>query len=729
METAASSAAFTLAAHGQWAVRLEACNAAGCGPGITQMVATAPAIPENLALSVAAGELGVSATWDATAGASSYRLRWRPIDGNFAPGDQVDTTATSATLTVADYGQWAVRLEACNDAGCGRGTSAMVGIAQVSSLTPRNLVVSNGPEALSRTATWEAAADATSYLLRWRLAGSDFEAGNEAVVTGTEATFTVSHAGEWVVRLEGCNEGGCGEEVALRFTVDPAPEPSPQPATLGYRGQLAEVMVELSLRRPKQAGGSASGAGARSTANQDAQVRQDSPQTASVVYVIDDSGSMDGHFREVWTALEAVRDEDMPNTTVALVALGAKSRTLFELTDHSSAPWDTHIRTFGGKLGGCCSSNPFLLGKDLLDSSDADYRKVIFLTDGEDAYSDQMANQLKAAGIVVDTIAFGTRYSDKFPILQKIANDTNGEYRMVPKPSQGTVNNPPVATRTLSDILKDSVVNDTSTLFLFDNSFSLFDRALRLDLAAALGAAWDKSAGESTTGARLGLAGFIGENALINDNSGLWAKYRIHVSIGGDLPSAFLVFNNINLVHTGCTDIDQALSSAYATTSSESATNKRVVLITDGISAVDVQESTLELYKNDSHLTLDVVAWGKNADRVLLKTWAGDASGTFSVALPPGPAPSDLTATAGDGQVTLKWSDPSDSTITKYQYSQRVGYAYWLEWTDMPDSSAGTTTYTVTGLTNGTAYTFELRAVQEHTTAGAAAWTTATPRA
>ena len=65
------------------------------------------------------------------------------------------------------------------------------------------------------------------------------------------------------------------------------------------------------------------------------------------------------------------------------------------------------------------------------------------------------------------------------------------------------------------------------------------------------------------------------------------------------------------------------------------AANKRVVLITDGISAVDVQSSTLDSYKNNAAVTLDVVAWGDHADRVQLKTWADSASGSFSVAKTP----------------------------------------------------------------------------------------------
>ena len=73
--------------------------------------------------------------------------------------------------------------------------------------------------------------------------------------------------------------------------------------------------------------------------------------------------------------------------------------------------------------------------------------------------------------------------------------------------------------------------------------------------------------------------------------------------------------------------------------------------------------------------------------------------------------PTGLTATAGDKQVALSWTDPSDSSITKYQVRQKEGSNRWGSWTNIPSSSATTTSYAVTGLKNGTAYRFRIRAV------------------
>ncbi len=73
--------------------------------------------------------------------------------------------------------------------------------------------------------------------------------------------------------------------------------------------------------------------------------------------------------------------------------------------------------------------------------------------------------------------------------------------------------------------------------------------------------------------------------------------------------------------------------------------------------------------------------------------------------------PTGFSAAAGNGSVTLRWTDPDNPTITKWQYRQKAGSGEWGEWEDIPGSGASTISYEVSGLTNGTAYQFEVRAV------------------
>ena len=115
----------------------------------------------------------------------------------------------------------------------------------------------------------------------------------------------------------------------------------------------------------------------------------------------------------------------------------------------------------------------------------------------------------------------------------------------------------------------------------------------------------------------------------------------------------------------------------------------------------------------------------------------GGASGTDNLALfrisdiptSPPDAPTGLTATAGlgDGEVALSWTDPTDSDITSYQFQQKAGSGDYSEWTVITNSDAATTTHTVTELTNGTEYTFRIRASIGSTNGDASDEATSTP--
>ncbi len=77
--------------------------------------------------------------------------------------------------------------------------------------------------------------------------------------------------------------------------------------------------------------------------------------------------------------------------------------------------------------------------------------------------------------------------------------------------------------------------------------------------------------------------------------------------------------------------------------------------------------------------------------------------------------PTSLSATAGDASAALSWARTEQYehlTYSKWQYRYKTTGGYG-SWTDMTDSDKDTTSYTVTGLTNGTLHTFEVRAYND----------------
>lgn len=339
---------------------------------VADSAAEPPARPTGLQVSTEAGSLEVSVGWDDTDGATSYLVRWRLAGDGHELSEGVEVEASEATVTVEGSGEWVVRVEACNEAGCGLGAAKRFRVQAADEQTseqeseppptttapppttttepvpepvsvsvsvtaspavPRpgqpvtlTAVVSDAPSgaapshvwemdaggwfpvgwsesfsymavgaeswtfrvtvswesgesatsdpitvqwqaasglkteiesaseiptttttvpttttttvpaqsvparptglsitttagSLDATVGWDDVDDAASYLVRWRQTGTEHTL-NEGVTTQTSsATITVDSYGEWVVRVEACNDAGCGLGSAKRFTT------------------------------------------------------------------------------------------------------------------------------------------------------------------------------------------------------------------------------------------------------------------------------------------------------------------------------------------------------------------------------------------------------------------------------------------------------------------------------------------------------------------------------
>jgi YVTN family beta-propeller protein len=112
----------------------------------------------------------------------------------------------------------------------------------------------------------------------------------------------------------------------------------------------------------------------------------------------------------------------------------------------------------------------------------------------------------------------------------------------------------------------------------------------------------------------------------------------------------------------------------------------------------------------------EAIAVSRDGSRVYVTNAVAAAAGSVTVisVTPPGPtpvtppgAPTDVTATAGDARATVSWTPPASAgtfPITDYEVLSGPGGRICLV-------VAPATTCEVTGLTNGTAYTFTVRAL------------------
>ncbi len=147
VEVQSSEAAIAMADYGVWVARAQACNAAGCGKPANRQFRvepapeptptpeptpaptpeptpeppqTVPGRPTGLTITTQQGSLDASPDWDDVDGATEYLVRWRVAGPGNPLSDGIRPQSSSVTITVADYGDWVVRVEACNSAGCGR---------------------------------------------------------------------------------------------------------------------------------------------------------------------------------------------------------------------------------------------------------------------------------------------------------------------------------------------------------------------------------------------------------------------------------------------------------------------------------------------------------------------------------------------------------------------------------------------------------------------------------
>lgn len=103
-------------------------------------------------------------------------------------------------------------------------------------------------------------------------------------------------------------------------------------------------------------------------------------------------------------------------------------------------------------------------------------------------------------------------------------------------------------------------------------------------------------------------------------------------------------------------------------------------------------------------------SWSGSAWELVAASGGGGSDSRWDLFLPP--APTGLTATVGNSQVSLSWTAPTVLAQTPIlDYAVQFKLASASLWGTFSDGTSTATSATVTGLTNGTAYVFRVAAV------------------
>ncbi|MCY3648097.1 MAG: hypothetical protein OXH07_14130 [Chloroflexi bacterium] len=94
---------------------------------------------------------------------------------------------------------------------------------------PAGLRIATEQGSLDVALDWEDVDGALRYHVRWREAGPGNELNEGVETTASEADISAAGYGQWVARVQACNEAGCGEPLSRKFLVAPAPAPAPAP--------------------------------------------------------------------------------------------------------------------------------------------------------------------------------------------------------------------------------------------------------------------------------------------------------------------------------------------------------------------------------------------------------------------------------------------------------------------------------------------------------------------
>ena len=173
--------------------------------------------------------------WDDVPGASNYLVRWRVA----GPGNSLNTgeqaQSSNADITVDAYGEWVVRVQACNSAGCGSPNTLRFAVevaAPVSALSSGTDLAPSFSVAISGLSFQEGEdagetvlpeADGGDGELTYSLTPAPPE-GMSFAASARTLSGTPSEAGEFTMTYTATDEDGDEASFTFTITVDAAPK-------------------------------------------------------------------------------------------------------------------------------------------------------------------------------------------------------------------------------------------------------------------------------------------------------------------------------------------------------------------------------------------------------------------------------------------------------------------------------------------------------------------------
>jgi fibronectin type 3 domain-containing protein len=665
--------------------QVSAVNASGQSPLSSEVSATPqtsiPATPTGL--TATAGNAQVSLTWSASSGATSYDIyRSTTSGGEGTTPYKTGVMSTSFTDTGLTNGAtYYYEVSAVNAAGQSAVSSEASATPQAPPATPTNVTATAGNAQV--TLNWTASSGATSYdIYRSATSGGEGSTPYKSGVTGTSFTDTsLTNGTTYYYEVSAVNVGG---QSAVSSEASATPQ-APPTAPTGLTATAGNAQVTLNWTAPSGASSyniyrSTTSGGEGSTPYKTGVTSTsftDTGLTNGTTYYYQVSAVNVGGQSPLSSEVSATPQASVPPATpTGLTATAGNAQVTLNWTASSGATsYDIYRSTTSGGEG----STPYVTG-------------------------------VTATSFTDSSLSNGTTY-----YYEVSAVNANGQSAVTSQVS-ATPQAPPAAPTNVTATAGNAQVTLNWTASTGATSYDIYRSAT--------------SGGEGSTPYKTGVTGTsFTDTGLTN---GTTYYYQVSaVNVGGQSP-----------VSSEASATPQVPAPPAPTNVTATAGNAQVTLnwtASSGATSYNIYRSTTSGGEGSTPYMTGVTTTSftdsglTNGTTYYYEVSAVNAGGQSPVSsevsatpqVPAPAAPTNLTATAGNAQVTLNWTASTGATSYNIYRSTTSGG----EGSTPYMTGVTTTSFTDTGLTNGTTYYYEVSAVNASGQSPVTSQVSATPQA